>query len=188
MKKIGCNHSDVSCINHYEFIRKYRCNNCGEIMMCSCDETFGRRFLPHQLNTATEPNTQRRIPVTLGFQDGICNSCRGLSEEAHPKTPRYGSTSKIVRYYWREIYSAKTTRFNDWAEQEGYTKEYLAKQEHPDVHKRIEREVTEKFKHSMRRTRNIPIMKSLKTMSSQKTMLKLYGSTECMRNRKNGKQ
>lgn len=141
-----CNHSNVTCINHYEFIRKYRCNDCGEIMMCSCDEIFGRRFLPHQLNTAKEPNTQRRIPVTLGFQEYICNACRGLPEEAHPKTPHYGSTSKIVRYYWREIYFEKTTRFNDWAEQQGYTKEYIAKQEHPDVYKSIEREVIEEFK------------------------------------------
>ena len=37
-----CNNSNVTCINHYEFIRKYRCNDCGEIMMCSCDEHFQR--------------------------------------------------------------------------------------------------------------------------------------------------
>ena len=104
-------------------------------MMCSCDEYFGRRFLPHQLNTATEPNTQLRISVTLGFQVSICNTCRGLREEAHPKAQMYGSTTKIVRYYWREIYFEKTRRFNDWAEQQGYTKEYLAKREHPDIYK-----------------------------------------------------
>lgn len=114
--------------------------------MCSCDESFGHRFLPHQLNAATELKTQRRIPVTIGFQRCICNICRSLPEEAYPKAQHYGSTSKIVRYYWREIYFEQTRRFADWAEKEGYTERSIARREHKDVYKRIEREVIDEFK------------------------------------------
>lgn len=63
----GCSHERVSCLNQYELVRKYRCGACGGVMMCACDETFGRRFLFHQLAMARELETQAVIPVDLGF-------------------------------------------------------------------------------------------------------------------------
>ena len=141
-----CAHADVSCINPYDFIRKYRCNSCGGVMMCACGKEFGQRFLAHQLDSGTELETRRRIPVTLGFHRGICNTCRGLPEEAHPKAPMYGRSSKIVRYYWREIAFETMQRFADWAESRGYTDRSKARIEHRDAYKSIERQVIEETK------------------------------------------
>ncbi len=106
-----CPHSDVSLVNPYELIRKYICNSCGEVMMCACDEHVGRRFLSHQLNEGKELNSQRRVPVTMGFQDKICNSCRNITDEAYPLSEIYGRSSKIRRYYWREIQFETMLRF-----------------------------------------------------------------------------
>lgn len=114
--------------------------------MCACEEEFALRFLPHQLSYATELDTRREIPVTLGFQKGICDICRGLPEEAHPKAPIYGRTSKIVRYYWREIFFETVRRFGDWADGQGYTDRLAARLEHQDVYNSIEREVIEEIK------------------------------------------
>jgi hypothetical protein len=141
-----CTHPIVSCINPHEIIRKYRCHSCGEVMMCACEEDFARRFLSHQLNYATELDTRNKIPVTLGFQKGICNTCRGLPEKAHPKTATYGRTSKITRYYWREIFFETTRRFGEWAESKGYTDRRNARGKHQEVYDSIEREVIEEIK------------------------------------------
>jgi hypothetical protein len=54
-------------------------------MMCACEKEFARRFLLHQLSLGTELKMQRGIPVTIGFQERICNTCRGFPEEPHPK-------------------------------------------------------------------------------------------------------
>ena len=79
-----CAHAKVECLNQHELIRKYRCLSCGAVMMCRCDEKFGRRFLSHQLDVGTELKTQRRVPVTHGFQPNICAECRNEPLEAHP--------------------------------------------------------------------------------------------------------
>lgn len=114
--------------------------------MCVCEEEFARRFLPHQLNYGVELKTQRKIPVTLGFQKGICNTCRGLPEEAYPKAPMYGKTSKIVRYYWREIAFETIRRFGAWVENQGYTNWLAALEKHQGVYHSIEREVIREIK------------------------------------------
>lgn len=142
----NCIHTNVSCVNPYEFIRKYRCDSCGEVMMCACEESFGRQFLPHQLDSGRELNTQREISVTLGFQKNICNSCRGIPEETHPMAPIYGRTSKLVRYYWREIYFEKTRRFDKWAKDKGYTDLSKARKDNNEKYDLIEREVIEEIK------------------------------------------
>lgn len=98
-----CSHTEVELINPYELIRKYRCKNCNEVMMCSCDEEFGRKYLPHQLQEGTYLRTKERVKVTLGFEEAICKTCRGHKEEPAPKAEIYGATTKIRRYYWREI-------------------------------------------------------------------------------------
>src|SRR5512147_1335531 len=108
MSKVGastpcCTHPDSRCINPYELIRKYRCHACGGVMMCACDREFAERFRPHQLRRARDRYSGLDVPVTLGFQPGICAECRGLPPEPSPKAPLRGHTSKIRRYYWREI-------------------------------------------------------------------------------------
>lgn len=115
-------------------------------MMCTCDEDFARRFLPHQIDLAVVLETQERVPVTQGFQKGICRGCRGMQEEAHPSAQIYGRTSKVVRYYWREIFYETTARFERWAVDNGYDNRLKAQQDHPDEHRRIEKEVINEIK------------------------------------------
>jgi hypothetical protein len=102
-----CPHERVICLNDYELIRKYRCAACHAVMMCACDERHGTRFLPHQLHEGQEYGTKRRIPVTLGFQPSICRECRGLPPVPCPKAAIHGHTSKIKRFYWRELHFRK---------------------------------------------------------------------------------
>ena len=115
----SCSHNDVRCLNEFELIRKYECVQCRATMMCACDERIGRRFLPHQLDNGTELETQRRVPVTAGFQPGICRTCRGLPAESRPAAPIPGRTSKIRRYYWRELAFRKMELFGQWADAHG---------------------------------------------------------------------
>lgn len=147
-----CAHPVVSCINPYEIIRKYHCDSCGEVMMCSCEEEFARRFFPHQLSHGTDLHSKQRIPVTLGFQPRVCNTCRGKPEEAHPKAALYGRTSKIVRFYWREIAFRTTPRFAEWAESQGYSDWLTALREHKEMYNAIEREVIDEIKELHRRS------------------------------------
>jgi hypothetical protein len=71
--------------------------------MCECDKVIGTRFLSHQITKTVNPDSLDDMPVTIGFQDSICNTCRGLKEKSFPKKAMYGRTSNIHRYYWREI-------------------------------------------------------------------------------------
>lgn len=144
----NCKHNEVSCLNPYELIRKYRCESCGEVMMCACDEELGLRFLPHQIDYGTDLGSKCRIPVTLGFQKGICNRCKGLPEEAHPKGEIYGCSTKIRRYYWREIHIETIKRFGDWAISKGYKdKDWLrASSKHKDIYDAIKKEVLDEIK------------------------------------------
>ncbi|MEY2422847.1 MAG: hypothetical protein QOI95_2914 [Acidimicrobiaceae bacterium] len=87
--------------------------------MCACDEELGRRVLPHQLEAGTDLSTQGRVPVTAGFADRACAACRGDDEPALPVAEIRGRTSKIKRYYWREIQSATLLRFADWCDENG---------------------------------------------------------------------
>ena len=141
-----CVHPLVTCLNPYEYIRKYRCDSCGEVLMCACDEPFARRFLPHQLAFATELSTQKRIPVTAGFQPSVCRECRGLPAIAYPKAPMHGATSKIRRYYWRELFMETTTRFAQWAEASGYSDVQTARQRHPEEYRMAEAAALEHIK------------------------------------------
>jgi hypothetical protein len=139
-----CSHPSIVCINPYEIVRKYRCDTCGGVMMCACDEKLGRRFFSHQLGFGTELETQRQVPVTLGFQKDICNTCRGVPEEAHPKAEIHGHTSKIRRYYWREILLETTKRFGDW--QETPEGQCATPEEAQAKRKSIEKEVVKEVK------------------------------------------
>lgn len=142
MNVTACSHDPVTCLNQYEFIRKYRCADCGAVMMCACDEAFGRRFLSHQLSEGVELETQARVPVTGGFQPAICNGCRELPLVAAPGAAIHGRTSKIKRFYWRELYFREKEREADWeAENPDASAEEKA-----EAAKRIEASVLEEIK------------------------------------------
>ncbi|MEQ8357849.1 MAG: VRR-NUC domain-containing protein [Cytophagales bacterium] len=100
----NCSHKHTECLNPYELIRKYKCETCHEVMMCACDKSIGTRYLSHQLSTGTVLETQEDVIVTLGFQSHICCECRGLMPKAFPTSETFGRTSKIKRYYWRELH------------------------------------------------------------------------------------
>lgn len=110
--------------------------------MCACDEPFGQRFLAHQLTEGCELETQLRVPVTIGFQANICNGCRGLPLEPAPAAAIPGRTSKIKRFYWRELFFRETEAVANW------------EAEHPDAsieeakaaHENIRREVLDEIK------------------------------------------
>lgn len=109
-KMEACKHTNITCLNQYDLIRKYRCFNCGAVMMCSCDKAFGEKFLPHQLDQGSVLETREHVPVTHGFLDNVCQECRGEELTPAPKSSHRGA-SKIRRYYWREIYFETTRRF-----------------------------------------------------------------------------
>lgn len=114
-----CLHPHVRCLNEYELIRKYRCDACAAVMMCQCDEEIGRELLPHQLQHGTDLDSRQRVPVTLGFVRGTCRECRGLAPEAHPLAAIHGRTTKIKRYYWRELRRREWEIFRAWARANG---------------------------------------------------------------------
>jgi hypothetical protein len=118
-----CTHARVTCLNQHELIRKYRCERCGGVMMCACDEAFGRRFLSHQLGEGVELDTQQRVPVTHGFEAAICDECRGLAADSAPAAAIPGRTSKIKRYYWRELFFAECLAKAEWDEQHPHASE-----------------------------------------------------------------
>jgi len=109
--RMTCKHESVECLNEYELVRKYRCGGCVAVMMCACDREIGERFLAHQLRRGCVLETQERVPVTLGFVEGVCRECRGLPSEAHPKASIPGRTRKIQRDDWREIHFETLRRF-----------------------------------------------------------------------------
>src|SRR6516165_5907427 len=78
-----CPHSNVRCLSEFELIRKYRCESCGAVMMCACDESIGRKFLARQLEFGAELDTKRGVPVTAGFQPRVCEECRSLPLTPH---------------------------------------------------------------------------------------------------------
>lgn len=111
-------------------------------MMCLCDKEFAERYLPHQIEWGNELKTRRQVPVTLGFQPNICNTCRNLREEPRPMAEIHGRTSKIARYYWREISFDTIRKFAEWASTQGYSDWTKASIKHQDVFRSFEREVT----------------------------------------------
>jgi hypothetical protein len=97
-----CPHRHPECINHYEIVRKYKCEACGGLFICSCERDFALRHLPHQVSVGCVLETQERVPVS-GFADKMCAECRGVRELSHPKAAIYGIKGKVERFYWREI-------------------------------------------------------------------------------------
>lgn len=141
-----CMHNQVACLNPYEIIRKYRCLSCGAVMMCACEEQFALQFLPHQIREGSELETGKRVSITGGFIKGICNACREIPEIAFPKAEIYGCTSKVKRYYWREIQCETIRRFGAWAKENGDTDWIKAQFKYKEKYKEIEKIVIEEIK------------------------------------------
>ena len=141
-----CPHNAVLCLNEYELIRKYRCSTCSGVMMCACDRESGERFLAHQLREGCVLETKERMPVTLGFVDEICRECRGLPVEAHPRAAIHGQTSKIKRYYWRELQFGVFKRFADRVEATVLDPSAFWADEAKALRGEVEREVLEEIK------------------------------------------
>lgn len=137
-----CLHANVECLNQHELIRKYLCTDCDAVMMCECEEIFGRRFLSHQLREGVEVQSQKRLTVTHGFQPGVCNGCRGLPLQPAPAAAIHGRTSKIKRFYWRELLFRETERFGDWEDANPGAIEAVSKAER----ERIKREALDEIK------------------------------------------
>src|SRR5437879_13265726 len=119
-------------------------------MMCACDKDFAEHFLPHQMKFAVELRSQERIPITLGFHPKACKSCRGLPEDPFPKAQSHGRTSKIHRYYWREIYMETTRRFAELEKE--HSNLFHSPNERVAARKNVERQVIEELKSLHART------------------------------------
>jgi hypothetical protein len=139
-----CPHSNVRCLSEFELIRKYRCESCGAVMMCACDESIGRKFLARQLEFGVELDTKRAVPVTAGFQPKVCEECRGLPLTPHPMAASPGRTSKIARYYWRELRFEAMKRFDVWSQTQGPGNRTPT--EDAEIKKKIKRDVLEELK------------------------------------------
>ncbi|HHP0480824.1 TPA: VRR-NUC domain-containing protein [Vibrio campbellii] len=143
---MSCEHRQVSCLNQYELIRKYICEECSEIMMCECDKNHGERYLTHQLDQACILETQERVPVTIGFQKRICNECKGLPLENAPVSSSPGRTSQLHRYYWREIAFKTTERFYQLHPELWTGEGCFSEFEHEDLRKEVEKAVIQEIK------------------------------------------
>lgn len=114
--------------------------------MCDCDQSYGERFLPHQLGDGCWLNSQERVPVTIGFQESVCRECRGEKPVSAPRAPSFGATSKITRYYWREISNETHRRFYDLNATLDPVKLEIFSPSFKEDYKRIEKEVIEEIK------------------------------------------
>ena len=139
----NCQHESLTCLNHYETIRKYRCSACDQVLICECDRALGMAFLPHQMTHAKETGSQRRIRVT-GFAPGLCVECRGGTQAAHPRAAMRGQKTKVERYYWREIFRTKCELIADWARLNGLAFPSIVEfqQEYPAVARALRRDAT----------------------------------------------
>lgn len=143
---INCTHQEVRCLNQFELIRKYECLQCGEVILCACDEAIGRRFLSHQLTEGSELETRARVPVTAGFQPNICRECRGLPPEAHPVAAIHGRTSKLKRYYWREIAFRKMELLAEWSDAKQREKDEMVRTDETRLEQRAEEQALTEIK------------------------------------------
>jgi hypothetical protein len=135
-------------------------------MMCACDEAFGHRFLAHQLSEGCELETQERIPVTHGFQAEVCSECRGFPADPAPGAAIPGRTSKIKRYYWRELFFAEHAAQADWdCEHPGATDD-----QRRSAYKQIEKVVLDEIK-----LRHATSPKYVFTEKSQADVIAQYG-------------
>lgn len=108
-----CGHEHTHCLNHYEYFRKYLCEDCGQVFICQCEREFALTLLPHQVRQGTEYGTHITYAVS-GFAEQICLECQGKEEEPHPVAAIYGRKGKVERYYWREIFKTYCSYIFEW--------------------------------------------------------------------------
>lgn len=115
-------------------------------MMCNCERDIGKHYLPHQLKYGTDLETAERVKVTLGFQPLVCPTCRGMREAPFPRAVTYGRTTKLIRYYWREISHRKIRLLGKWCETQGISDWFKAGFRNRDLLKGFEKQAIEEIK------------------------------------------
>jgi hypothetical protein len=83
--------------------------------------------------------------VTAGFVTNVCEACRGLPLTPYPKAAIFGQTSKIRRYYWREIAFERMKRLSAWSKANGNHPPQSP--ESTEAAKKIEKEVLAVVQH-----------------------------------------
>ncbi len=107
--------------------------------MCDCDRIIGEKYLNHQLRVGRDYENRTKYRVTLGFQSYVCNECRGLPPANIPMAAIYGRSSKIARYYWREIHFEEMRRRD---EVPGTINPDLTPERRKQIHKEVLAEFT----------------------------------------------
>src|SRR4029453_8670046 len=74
-KQMDWVHENVTCLNQYETIRKYRCAECGGVFMCACEQDWALTFLPHQTRAGSEFGTGLAPPLVC-FRPGPRTDCK----------------------------------------------------------------------------------------------------------------
>ena len=135
-----CVHEQVECVNPHDLIRRYRCMACRSVMLCACEEEFGRAYFPKEELRLTQTEEGETVPVTDGYQPSMCNTCRGLPDQPAPRGDRR-DTSSVRRYYWREVERETIRRFAAWAHKQEDTDWQALRWEQPETYKSIEKTV-----------------------------------------------
>lgn len=115
----SCQHSQLELLSPWEIIRKYSCQACDAILTCACDTQMATRVLPHQAMQGTEDYSGAKIPVTHPLTPNICDECRGIPPQVHPRAAIRGAMTKLRRYYWREIWTGTHLMFLEWCDDQG---------------------------------------------------------------------
>lgn len=141
-----CEHHNVTCLNHYDTFRKYRCEDCGGIYICECERRLAVAFLPHQIGFVRESGTGSRFPVS-GFAPRMCAECRGELEAPHPRAAIWGRKGKVERFYWREIFKTECELIAVWLREHGESVQDIIefRARFPDVAKGLEREAKRRW-------------------------------------------
>src|SRR2546423_13547553 len=111
VKPASCGHPKLELLSPWELIRKYTCATCHGVLTCSCDTLLATRVLPHQAMQGTDSYSAARVAVTHPLTPNACDACRGLQSKPFPRAERRGATTKIHRYYWRELWTEAHLRF-----------------------------------------------------------------------------
>ena len=147
----GCPHQHAIVINWHELVPKYRCNDCGRVLICNCEASRSVRLLPHQTKSAGGPGFWR-VPVD-GFAANICHYCRGIALPPAPRAALPNRKGKVQRYYWREINRMCFEKLAAWMDEE---KRKLTlnelREECPEVVEAYQREALEFWKAAHKRS------------------------------------
>lgn len=150
----SCPHHDRALLSPWELLRKYVCSNCGAVMTCACDREIAVYVLPHQADYGHSQWTREDVAVTEPLVPGLCFDCRGEAPPAYPKAEHRGSSSKVHRYYWHEIWKDTALGFLKWCQENnlplfndtGQDLFMHHERGHPEVYKAIHASVVARWK------------------------------------------